>query len=142
MGKQYNLPCNIAKTLDLIGDRWTLLIIRELMTGRKKFNEMKEELKGIAPNILSERLKALEEAEIVTSDLYLHHPPRLEYELTKKGKDLKHVLNAIAIWGNQYFDKKYFEVVHSECNHEVEITYHCPHCKNNTSDYHYKFLEN
>lgn len=138
MGKQYNLPCNIAKTLDIIGDRWTLLIIRELMKGRMKFNELKEALDGIAPNILSERLKTLEGEEMVSSNLYVKHPPRFDYELTDKGKELKHVLNALAIWGNRHFEKKYYDLVHDECGHEMEISYFCPSCNKMTHDIRYR----
>lgn len=137
MAKNYNLPCNIAKTLDIIGDRWTILIIRELMKGITKFNELKESLEGIAPNILSERLKTLELEGIVTSELYVIHPPRYGYQLTFKGKELKHVLNSIAIWGNVFLEERYYDVTHSSCGHHVEITYYCPHCKISTSDIRY-----
>ncbi len=128
MSKKYNLPCNIAGTLDLIGDRWTLLIIRELLSGTTKFTEIKQSLEGIASNILSDRLQALEEADIIASRLYSKHPPRFEYELTEKGKELRHVLNALAIWGNRHLENKYARVVHEACGTEVEIAYHCPHC--------------
>lgn len=134
MAKSYNLSCNIAKTLDIIGDRWSLLIVRELLRGTNKFNEIKEALDGIAPNILSDRLRALEEEGIVTSHLYVKHPPRFAYELTAKGRELRHVLNALAIWGNQFLDKKYYKVVHSACQHEVDPAYYCHHCEKVTDD--------
>lgn len=138
MGKQYNLPCNIAKTLEIIGDRWTLLIIRELIKGRTRFNELKEALEGIAPNILSERLRYLEAEGIVSSNLYVKHPPRFDYELTEKGKELKHVLNALAIWGNRHFETRYYDLVHTECGHEVETSYFCPSCNIMTGDIRYR----
>lgn len=141
LSKAYNLPCNIAKTLDIVGDRWTLLIVRELLKGKKRFTELKEALHGIAPNILSDRLRSLEQEEIVTSDLYVKHPPRFSYELTNKGKELRHVINALAIWGNKNFNEKYYEVVHSKCKHEVEMTYYCEHCEQTTNDLTYIALE-
>ncbi|GAX90299.1 winged helix-turn-helix transcriptional regulator [Effusibacillus lacus] len=137
MNKKYNLPCNIANTLDLIGDRWTLLIIRELLNGTSKFNEIKTSLSGIAPNILSDRLQMLEQEGIVSSKLYRKHPPRYEYELTRKGKDLRHVLNALAIWGNRHLEPKYMKLVHTDCNHEVKIHYYCPNCDTTVKEVEY-----
>lgn len=134
MNKSYNLPCNIANTLDIIGDRWTLLIIRDLLLSRMKFNDLKGSLEGISPNILSDRLQALEKSGVVTSRLYSQHPPRYEYELTAKGYELKHVLAAIGIWGNRNLEPTYTRLVHSVCGSEVDLTYYCPHCALQTED--------
>lgn len=134
MNKKYNMSCNIAETLDIVGDRWTLLIIRDLLLGKSKFTDLKLSLQGISPNILSERLQFLEETGIVYSRLYSSHPPRLEYFLTEKGSELKHVLVALTFWGNRFLENKYTEVVHMACGHEVEATYHCPQCNTNTKD--------
>lgn len=128
MKKNYNFPCNIAETLNIIGDKWTLLIIRDLLKGIKKFSDLKSSLSGIAPNILSDRLRILEEEGIIETVLYSKHPPRLLYELTPKGNELRHVLNAIAIWGNTHLEQKYYEVIDEECGHEVNVAYHCPTC--------------
>jgi DNA-binding HxlR family transcriptional regulator len=128
MKKKYNLPCNIANTLDLVGDRWTLLIVRDLLAGKTKFNELKQSLAGIAPNILSDRLQVLEKEELVRSHLYSKHPPRYEYELTEEGQKLEHVLNALAIWGNRHFQQKYYDITVPGCRHEAEITYSCKEC--------------
>ena len=137
MRKSYNFPCNIANTLDIIGDRWTLLIVRDLLFSHSKFNEIKESLKGISPNILSDRLQTLEREGIVKSTLYSKHPPRFEYELTEKGKELRHILNAIAIWGNKHLPNKYYEVAGS-CGHEVEMSYYCPTCDAYTEEVKYQ----
>lgn len=137
MSKKYNLACNIAKTLDIIGDRWTLLIIRDLLEGKNKFNEIKESLKGIAPNILSDRLQSLEKEGIIVSNLYSQHPPRFEYKLTKKGEDLRHVIHALGIWGNKYLSPTYFELVHKQCGHQVQVQYFCPNCNATVKDIHY-----
>lgn len=138
MSKKYNLRCNIAKTLDIVGDRWTLLIISELMKGKKKFSELRESLDRIAPNILSDRLRILEEEGLISSSLYVRHPPRFDYELTDKGRGIEHVLNALAMWGNQFLDEKYYDIVHINCDHEVSITYFCPHCERETNQIYYK----
>jgi DNA-binding HxlR family transcriptional regulator len=132
MKKKYNLPCNIANTLDIIGDRWTLLIVRDLMDGITKFSELRESLTGIAPNILSDRLQLLEREGLILSKLYSQHPPRYEYKLTKEGWSLKDVLFALAIWGNNHFEKKYFRLVDPACDHEVRLTYVCPQCESYT----------
>lgn len=134
MSKTYNLPCNIAGTLDLIGDRWTLLIIRELLRGNSKFNGIKQALGGISPNILSERLQFLEREGIVVSRLYSKHPPRFLYGLTEKGRELRHVLHALAVWGTRFLHPKYTELVHPACRHQVEIVYRCPQCDRTTTD--------
>jgi DNA-binding HxlR family transcriptional regulator len=134
MKKKYNLPCNIANTLDIVGDRWTLLIVRDLMQGVAKFNELKLSLTGIAPNVLSDRLQVLEHEELIKSVLYSKHPPRYEYELTEEGWDLKHIINALAIWGNKHSERKYYEVVDESCGHEVQVAYHCQICNQYTKD--------
>ncbi len=140
MSKKYNQPCNIASTLDIIGDRWTLLIIRELFLGKSKFNEFKQSLEGIAPNILSERLQHLEKEGIITSSLYSKHPPRFEYSLTEKGRDLRPVLSAIAIWGSRHLEPSFSKVIHEACGEEVSITYYCKQCDTMTNDVRYLML--
>lgn len=136
--KSYNQPCNIAETLDIIGDRWTMLIIRDLLENITRFNDLKQSLAGIAPNILSDRLQTLEKEGIITSVLYSKHPPRFEYELTDKGKELKHIINAIAIWGNKHLSEKYYDIVDRECQHEVEVIYYCPVCDKKSSSVEYR----
>jgi DNA-binding HxlR family transcriptional regulator len=138
MKKSYNLPCNIAGTLDIIGDRWTLLIVRDLLNQSAKFNDLKQSLAGIAPNILSDRLQALEQEGIITSVLYSKHPPRYEYQLTERGRNLQHVINAIAIWGNKNLETKYYDIVDRECGHEVEVAYYCPKCEKKSESVEYK----
>jgi DNA-binding HxlR family transcriptional regulator len=98
----YAQDCPIARTLDLIGDRWTLLIIRDLFLGRSRFNEFRQSTPRISPKLLSERLKRLEEEGIVERALLNGHPPRAEYRLTPKGRSLFPVLFAIGSWGFEY----------------------------------------
>jgi len=95
--------CPVAKTLDLIGERWTLLILRDLfLHGPRRFQDFQESLGGVAPNTLSARLKELEERGLVGRRSYSEHPPRLEYRLTERGRSLGPVLRALREWGRKY----------------------------------------
>jgi len=95
--------CPIARSLDIVGERWTILILRELVRfGPRKFQEFERGLPGISPNTLSARLKRLEEAGIVERRFYEQHPPRAEYVLTEKGRELRPVLKALFEWGQRH----------------------------------------
>lgn len=91
--------CPVACTLDLLGDRWTLLIIRDLLTGKTRYGEFLTSAEGITTNILAERLERLEAAGVISSAAYQSNPPRYAYTLTRKGEELKSVLGAVAQWG-------------------------------------------
>jgi DNA-binding HxlR family transcriptional regulator len=93
----------VAATLDVIGDRWTILILRDLAVGRSgKFNDLLQSLEGISPNLLSQRLKRLEGEGIVERFFYSDHPPRAEYRFTETGKQLASVVRALAQWGIEH----------------------------------------
>ncbi|HVH79566.1 MAG TPA: helix-turn-helix domain-containing protein [Stellaceae bacterium] len=95
--------CPIARSLDVVGDRWTMLILRDLARfGPRKFQEFERSLPRISPNTLSARLKRLEQAGIVERHFYEQHPPRAEYLLTEKGKELRPVLKALFEWGERH----------------------------------------
>jgi len=94
--------CPVARSLDLLGDRWTLLVVRDLLRGKTRFNQFLESLEGISPNLLSDRLARLEETEIVERAFYSQRPPRAEYRLTEKGQALRPVIRAIYQWGEQW----------------------------------------
>lgn len=94
--------CPVARTLDILGDRWTLLVIRDLAIGLSKFNDLLESLEGISPNLLADRLKRLERRGIVARSFYSDHPPRAEYKFTEKGRDLIPVVKALGEWGMKY----------------------------------------
>lgn len=128
MTRPYGQACPVARSLDVLGDRWTLLVVRDLLRGRGKFQEFTESLPGIAPNILSDRLKQLEEGGIVTRRFYSDHPPRAEYVLTEKGRQLDVVVGALAAWGARHADA-HSTPVHKECGHPVDVTYRCPDCE-------------
>jgi DNA-binding HxlR family transcriptional regulator len=95
--------CPVARTLDVVGERWTILILRDLLLrGPRRFQDLQESLSGAAPNTLSARLKDLEVHGIIARRLYSEHPPRLEYHLTDKGKTLGPVLKALRDWGQRF----------------------------------------
>jgi len=95
--------CPIARSLDVIGERWTILIVRELIRfGPRKFQQFEQTLVGLSPNTLSARLKRLEDAGIVERRFYAQHPPRAEYLLTELGKELGPVLKALFEWGQRH----------------------------------------
>lgn len=97
-----NLGCPVARTAELIGNKWTPLIIRDLVRGEKRFSELERSLRGISPKTLSERLKKLEDSHVVTRTCYAEVPPRVEYTLTEKGTALLPVIDSMRAYGNQW----------------------------------------
>ena len=106
MAKSYGIDdCPVARTLDLIGDRWTILLLRDLLLNdKRRFIDFQSSLPGVAPNMLSARLKAMEEGGLVSRVLYNERPPRLEYVLTDKGRSLGPIVKAIREWGDRHLD--------------------------------------
>lgn len=103
MAGPYGQKCPIARALDVIGERWSLLILRDLRRfGPRRFQELEQGLPGLAPNTLSARLKTLEAQGVVGVRLYEVHPPRYEYFLTEKGEALRPVLKALYAWGEKH----------------------------------------
>ena len=104
MRKSYEIKdCPVARTLDLIGERWTILLLRDLLLqGPRRFQDFQESLPGVAPNTLSARLKSLEQNGLVQRQLYTDRPPRVEYVLTEKGKSLGPVMKAMREWGAKH----------------------------------------
>ena len=121
------VQCPVASTLDLVGDRWTLLVVRDLLRGRTKFSELRETVEGVPPAILSARLKTLEEAGVVKKRQYQDRPARFAYQLTSKGHALGVVVGAMAQWGEQYAASD-LALVDDECGHGIRVVYHCPTC--------------
>jgi DNA-binding HxlR family transcriptional regulator len=127
MAKRYNQSCPVAKTLEVIGDRWTLLVVRDLLPGTRRFQDLLATLPGIAPNILSARLKLMEEHGLIGRRLYSDHPPRAEYALTDRGRELGMVVGALAAWGGRHVHRQ-TRLVHAGCGHPVSVGYYCPDC--------------
>ncbi len=99
MSKPYDQTCPIARTLDIIGDRWTLLIVRDLFMGKTRFNEFLASSPGLPSKLLSDRLKKLEQHDLVERVVYSQHPLRAEYRLTDQGHSLAPVIEEIVRWG-------------------------------------------
>jgi DNA-binding HxlR family transcriptional regulator len=103
MSAPYDMRCPVARTFDIVGERWTMLILRDLfVSGPRKFQDFENSLRGISPNTLSARLKRLEDAGIVERRFYEQHPPRAEYLLTERGRELRPVVRALFEWGRAH----------------------------------------
>jgi len=97
-----NSICPVARTAKIISGKWTLLIIRDLASGVKRFNQLERSLEGISPKTLSERLRHLEEEGIVCRQTFAEVPPRVEYSLSERGHDLIDVIECMRCYGNQW----------------------------------------
>jgi DNA-binding HxlR family transcriptional regulator len=96
------MPCPIARSLERVGEWWSILILRDALHGLKRFDEFQRSL-GIAPNMLTRRLNALVESGILERRRYSQHPPRDEYLLTARGRDFRPVVLSLLAWGNRHF---------------------------------------
>lgn len=124
------LDCSVAKALEVIGERWSLLIVRAVMHGNRRFGEMQESL-GIARNVLSARLQRLVDEDILERRAYQENPPRYEYFLTEKGLDLWPALIALLNWGDRYSpgpEGPSRVIVHKECGGRVNDRGICEAC--------------
>lgn len=97
-----HIVCPVAKTAEIISGKWTLLIIRDLTTGTKRFSELERSLSGISPKTLSERLTALEREGVLHRQTYAEVPPKVEYSLTEKGQALVEVIDAMRAYGREW----------------------------------------
>lgn len=128
MKLNYNLQCNLAHTLNIVGDKWTLLVLHRVFKGINTYKDLSDALSPIPTNVLSGRLKTLEENGLITGELYSKHPPRYKYVLTEKGEDFKDVFYSMILWANKYLDNCNKTVLHASCDEEVEIKYYCKKC--------------
>jgi DNA-binding HxlR family transcriptional regulator len=122
-------PCSIASTLDIVGDRWTLLILRDLFRGVRRFSELQTDL-GIARNLLTDRLHRLHDHGLVEKVPYQQRPLRCEYRLTRKGADLSPALISLMAWGDRWYADAGapVELVHDRCGTPIERQPRCPRC--------------
>ena len=103
MSKQMNLPdCPVETTLLLVGDKWRVLIVRDLLTGTKRFGELKKSLDGISQKVLTQHLRAMESSGLVHREVYAEVPPKVEYSLTELGRSMKPILDVLLQWGIEY----------------------------------------
>jgi DNA-binding HxlR family transcriptional regulator len=125
MADRPQLPLEVA--LDRVGDRWSLLVVEAMLDGPRRFGELAETLSGIAPNILTDRLRRLERAGIVHSTPYQERPTRLAYDLTADGRDLASALRLLADWGTRgRADAE--PLRHVTCGTALEARWFCPTC--------------
>src|SRR3954469_12672151 len=117
----------LADALARVGDRWTLLVVAALLDGPKRFNELQEALGGIAPNVLSARLKALSEQALVVAHAYSERPPRFAYELSEGGRELAGALRLLADWGARAAGGEPYR--HEPCGTALEARWWCPACE-------------
>jgi DNA-binding HxlR family transcriptional regulator len=96
--------CPVASALDLVGDRWTLLVIRDLLRGKHRYGDLAASAERIPTNILADRLRRLEQAGLVVRTRYVERPPRYEYRLTPRGEDLRPAIRSLADWGVRYLE--------------------------------------
>jgi DNA-binding HxlR family transcriptional regulator len=123
----------LADALARVGDRWTLLAIAALLERPKRFNELQEELRGIAPNVLSARLKALAENALVVARPYSDRPPRFVYELSDSGRELAGALRLLADWGARTAGGGE-PLRHVACGTALEARWWCPTCERTVDD--------
>ncbi|HWG64538.1 MAG TPA: helix-turn-helix domain-containing protein [Streptosporangiaceae bacterium] len=120
-------PSPLAEALTKVGDRWTLLLVEALLSGPRRFNDLLEQIPGIAANILSERLKRLEREALLVARPYSQRPLRSEYELTAEGKELAGALRLLAHWAVQHADSS-IGPRHAACGTPIEARWYCPTC--------------
>ena len=124
-----DMTCSVAQCLDVVGEWWSLLIIRDAFLGVTRFDDFQARL-GISRNILTQRLNHLVDSGVLKRVAYSEHPPRSEYRLTSKGRDLWHVITAMRQWGDQWAAPggPPVETRHTACGHIVTAVPVCSHC--------------
>ncbi len=124
-------PCSLARSVDLLGDWWTPLVLREAFYGVRRFDDFQRSL-GIGRNILTQRLNRLVDEEMLTRRRYQERPPRHEYVLTEKGRDFFPVVAAMVRWGDRWLageDGPPVVLHHTTCDHDVHAEVVCSHCR-------------
>jgi DNA-binding HxlR family transcriptional regulator len=122
----------LGEALAAVGDRWTLLIVEALLDGPLRFGELEEAVEGIAPNILTQRLRRLEQDGLVVAHPYSERPRRFVYELTEGGRELAGALLLLAQWGARHSDAE--PVRHASCGTALEARWYCPTCEQAVED--------
>jgi DNA-binding HxlR family transcriptional regulator len=123
-------PCSVAQTLEIVGERWTLLVLREAFFGVRRFDQFQRNL-GIARNILAARLQTLVGHGILERRLYQERPERYEYRLTQKGLDLYPALVSLMRWGDEHLNAEAgapVVLIHEACGHDAAPRLTCSHC--------------
>ena len=123
----------LSVALERIGDRWTLLTVAALLDGPRRFGELEQSIDGIATNVLTTRLRALERLGVVVALPYSERPPRFAYQLTESGHALSDAIRLLAAWGADTLPEG-GGLVHSTCSTALEVRYYCPACDEIVSD--------
>jgi DNA-binding HxlR family transcriptional regulator len=123
----------LADALAAVGDRWTLLVVAALLEGPRRFGDLQEEVHGIAPNVLSQRLRQLERSALVVARPYSERPPRFVYELSAAGRELAGALRLLAGWGARNAEGA-TAPRHTVCATPIEARWWCPTCERPVSD--------
>jgi DNA-binding HxlR family transcriptional regulator len=118
----------LAEALAAVGDRWTLLVVEVLLDGARRFGDLQEEITGIAPNILAERLRRLEREGLAVAQPYSERPPRYVYELTAAGRELAGALRLLSDWGARHAGGP-DPARHEACGTPLEVRWYCPTCE-------------
>lgn len=121
-------PTPLAAALDSVGDRWTLLLVEALLDGPRRFGDLQEALGGIAPNVLTQRLRRLAGEGVVLAQPYSERPERFVYELTSSGHELAGALRLLADWGARHREAAE-PPRHEACGTPVEVRWWCPTCE-------------
>lgn len=123
------MNCSIAQCLEVVGEWWSLLILRDVFLGIRRFDDIQARL-GISRNVLNQRLSRLVDLGVLERIPYQDHPPRYEYRLTDKGRDLWLVITAMRQWGDKWAapDGPPVEIVHTACDHVSQAVPTCSHC--------------
>lgn len=124
---EFSATASLASALDRIGDRWTLLTVAALLDGPRRFGELEAAVPGIATNVLTTRLRALERLGVVVATPYSSRPPRFEYHLTDTGHALADAIRLLSVWGSSA-DPEVGGLVHAACSTRLEVRYYCPTC--------------
>jgi DNA-binding HxlR family transcriptional regulator len=124
-----DMHCSVAQCLEVVGEWWSMLVLRDAFLGVTRFDQFQERL-GISRNILNQRLARLVATGVLVKVPYSDHPPRYEYRLTDKGRDLWPVLTTMRQWGDKYAapDGPPIEVIHKECGHACDAALTCSSC--------------
>jgi DNA-binding HxlR family transcriptional regulator len=126
-------PSPLADALARVGDRWTLLVVGALMDGPRRFGDLQEAVPGIAPNILSQRLRHLEREALLVARPYSERPPRMVYELSAAGRELAGALRLLADWGARNSEAAE-PARHGACGTPLEVRWYCPTCERTVDD--------
>jgi DNA-binding HxlR family transcriptional regulator len=122
----------LGEALAAVGDRWTLLVVEALLAGPRRFGELEAAVAGIAPNILTDRLRRLEQGGLVVVHPYSERPRRFVYELTETGRELADALRLLSVWGARHSEAE--PLRHAACGTALEARWYCPTCDDTVED--------